>query len=275
MPELRTRQLASSTTSASLATQATGLVPAPNRRRLGPERRGRQPVDDARPQGRPRSPAASSAPRCGPPPRPRTAGASARSFAAGRRHLWRPRAGLDARTRGRDHSPGVWYRRPSRPWRPLAQRGALESAKAGTTGAAARRSGPCALAPADLACPQKGAEAGQQTRRCIDASGFAPLPSVVRTDAPVGQTPILREWWTRDHRSAIAAISPAGTRYFHSQDRALDAADVRACLAYLRREVPGWISIIGDGAPIQRRQVIQACLAQGAAQRIHGERLPA
>ncbi len=33
---------------------------------------------------------------------------------------------------------------------------------------------------------------------------------------PVGQTPILVEWWTRDHRSAISTISPEGKVYFHS-----------------------------------------------------------
>jgi transposase len=109
----------------------------------------------------------------------------------------------------------------------------------------------------------------------IDESGFYPLPSVVRTYAPVGQTPILREWWTRDHLSAIAAISPEGKLYFHSQDRAIDSADVVAFLEHLLREVPGRIIIIWDGAPIHRSRVIQEFLAHGAAQRIHVERLPA
>jgi transposase len=91
----------------------------------------------------------------------------------------------------------------------------------------------------------------------------------------VGQTPILREWWTRDHLSAIAAISPEGKLYFHSQDRAIDSADVIAFLEHLLREVPGRIIIIWDGAPIHRSHVIQEFLAHGAAQRIHVERLPA
>jgi hypothetical protein len=91
----------------------------------------------------------------------------------------------------------------------------------------------------------------------------------------VGQTPILREWWTRDHLSAIAAISPEGKLYFHSQDHAIDSADVIAFLEHLLREVPGRIIIIWDGAPIHRSYVIQEFLAHGAAQRIHVERLPA
>jgi transposase len=109
----------------------------------------------------------------------------------------------------------------------------------------------------------------------IDESGLYPLPSVVRTYAPVGQTPIVREWWTRDQLSAIAALSPAGTLDFHSQDHAIDSADVIALLEPLLREVPGRIIIIWDGAPMHRRHVSQALLAHGAAQRIHVERLPA
>ena len=60
----------------------------------------------------------------------------------------------------------------------------------------------------------------------VDEAGFYLLPAVVRTYAPVGQTPILREWWTRDHLSAIAAISPEGKLYFRSQDHAIDSAGV-------------------------------------------------
>jgi transposase len=96
----------------------------------------------------------------------------------------------------------------------------------------------------------------------------------VRTYAPVGQTPILREWWTRDPLSAISAISPAGKLYFHSQDHALDSADVVAFLEHLLREVCGRMVIIWDGAPIHRSHLIKEFLAHGAAQRLHLERLP-
>jgi transposase len=97
----------------------------------------------------------------------------------------------------------------------------------------------------------------------------------VRTYAPVGQTPILREWWTREHLSAISAISPEGKLYFHGQDRALDSGDVVAFLGHLLREVSGRRVIIWDGAPIHRSHVTQEFLANGAAQRMHLERLPA
>jgi len=97
----------------------------------------------------------------------------------------------------------------------------------------------------------------------------------VRTDAPRGQTPILREWYTRDHLSASSAISPEGKRSFQSQDGALDSSDVVAFLEHLRREVPGRLVIIWDGAPIHRSHRIKAFLVNGAAQRLHVERLPA
>ena len=101
------------------------------------------------------------------------------------------------------------------------------------------------------------------------------MPSVVHTYAPVGQTPILRQWWTRDHLSAISAISPEGQLYFHSQDHSLNSDDVVACLEHLLREVLGRMVIIWDGAPMHRSHLIKEFLAHGAAQRIHLERLPA
>jgi transposase len=151
----------------------------------------------------------------------------------------------------------------------------LESAKASAPGPPTGRSGHYPLARGDLASPQKGAHAQGQSLFFIDESGFYPLPSVARTYAPVGQTPILEEWWTRDHLSAISAISPEGKLYFHCQDRAFNSADVVAFLEHLLREVHGRLLILWDGAPIHRSHLIKAFLANGAAHRIHLERLPA
>jgi transposase len=131
------------------------------------------------------------------------------------------------------------------------------------------------LAPRHLGGDQKGAEAREQTILFIDESGFYPLPSVVRTYAPLGQTPIVRAWCTRDPLAAIGAISPEGKLYFHRQDHPLNSDDVVGFLEHLRREVPGRMVIIWDGAPIHRSHVIKEFLANGAAQRLHLERLPA
>ena len=91
----------------------------------------------------------------------------------------------------------------------------------------------------------------------------------------MGHTPIVQEWCTRDHLSAISAISPEGKLYFRSQDCALNSDDVVAFLEHLLREVPGRMVIIWNGSPMHRRHAIKAFLANGAASRIHLERLPA
>ena len=40
-----------------------------------------------------------------------------------------------------------------------------------------------------------------------DQSGFYLLPAVVRTYAPIGQTPVLHEQLSRDHLSVMSAIT--------------------------------------------------------------------
>ena len=126
-----------------------------------------------------------------------------------------------------------------------------------------------------MARHQKGAEAQQQTILFLDESGLYPLHSHTRTYAPVGQTPILREWCTRDHLSAISAISPEGKLYFQRQNCAMNSSDVVAFLEHLRREVSGRMVLIWDGAPIHRSHTIREFLTNGASHRLHLERLPA
>jgi transposase len=197
------------------------------------------------------------------------------SVAAWSRRLWLPRRALDPHADRRHHPLGIWRLLPPAPCGSHTRRAALEPAKARAAGSAAQRSGHCAVARRDLAGHQKGAQVQQQTLLFIDESGFYPLPSVVRTYAPVGQTPVVQEWWTRDHLSAISAISPEGKLYFHSQDHPINSDDVVRFLEHLLREVPGRMVLIWDGAPIHRSQVIRDFLANSPAQRLHLERLPA
>ena len=91
----------------------------------------------------------------------------------------------------------------------------------------------------------------------------------------MGHTPVVREWYTREHLSAISALSPAGKRSCHSQDRALNSDDVVAFLEHLLREVSGRLVVIWDRAPMHRSHTVQAFLTNGASQRLHLERLPA
>ena len=86
---------------------------------------------------------------------------------------------------------------------------------------------------------------------------------------------MLRCKLTRDHYSAISAISPAGELYLTMQEQAFDSAAVVAFLKQLLEEITGKLLIIWDGSPIHRSKTIKAFLADGAAERIWLERLPA
>ena len=54
-----------------------------------------------------------------------------------------------------------------------------------------------------MAFPQKRALKEDRTIVFCDQSGFYLLPMVVRTYAPVGKTPILKENLSRDHLSEL------------------------------------------------------------------------
>ena len=97
----------------------------------------------------------------------------------------------------------------------------------------------------------------------------------VRTYAPVGQTPVLRVKLTRDHLSAISAITPDGRLVMQVQDRAYRAEDVVRFLRLLLRKLKGKLLVIWDGSPIHRAQAIKAFLAKGATKRLYLAQLPA
>ena len=108
----------------------------------------------------------------------------------------------------------------------------------------------------------------------IDQSGFYLLPMAVRTYAPRGQTPVLRVKLTRDHLSAISAITPDGRLFMQMQDHAYRSEDVVRFLRLLLRKITGKLLVIWDGAPIHRGREIKAFLTRGAAKRLHLEQLP-
>ena len=108
----------------------------------------------------------------------------------------------------------------------------------------------------------------------VDESGFYLLPMVVRTYAPIGQTPILEHLLSYDHLSVISAITPDGKLYTMVQERSFKGPDVVRFLKHLMRQVSGKLLIIWDGATIHRSRVVKAFLADGAAERIYLERLP-
>jgi transposase len=108
----------------------------------------------------------------------------------------------------------------------------------------------------------------------VDQSGFYLLPTVVRTYAPIGQTPILNEQLSRDHLSAMSAITPEGKLLMMEQERAFKGPDVVRFLKHALRQIPGKLLVIWDGSPIHRSKVVKEFLKSGGASRLQLERLP-
>jgi transposase len=127
---------------------------------------------------------------------------------------------------------------------------------------------------AALASAQKKADDEAQVIVWVDQSGSYLLPHHVRTWARHGQTPILRVRLTRDHRSAIAALTADHRLVMQTQTESYHRTDVVRFLRLLLRKIAGKLLIIWDGAPIHRGQPIKDFLAQGAGRRIHLEHLP-
>jgi transposase len=125
-----------------------------------------------------------------------------------------------------------------------------------------------------MALPQKKALKEGRTIVFCDRSGFYLLPMVVRTYAPVGQTPILHEHLTRDHLSAMSGITLEGRLYMIEQDRAFKGEDVVRFLKHLMRHIPGKLLVVWDGSPIHRSRAVKGFLAAGAASRVRLEQLP-
>jgi hypothetical protein len=125
-----------------------------------------------------------------------------------------------------------------------------------------------------LAGPQKGAVEEGRTIVFVDESGFYLLPAVVRTYAPVGKTPVLYEQLSREHLSAISAITQEGKLYMMEQDRAFKGPDVVRFLKHLLRRIAGKLLVVWDGSPIHRAKAVKEFLKGGAASRLKLERLP-
>jgi transposase len=108
----------------------------------------------------------------------------------------------------------------------------------------------------------------------VDQSGFYLLPTVVRTYAPVGQTPILHEHLSRDHLSVISAITMEGKLLMMEQERSFKSQDVVCFLRHLLGQIPGKLLVIWDGSPIHRGRAVKDFLASGASSRLKLEQLP-
>jgi transposase len=97
---------------------------------------------------------------------------------------------------------------------------------------------------------------------------------VVRTYAPVGQTPVLHEQLSREHLSAMSGITLEGKLLMMEQEGAFKGTDVVRFLKHALRQTPGKLLVIWDGSPIHRSKVVKEFLKSGAASRLKLERLP-
>jgi transposase len=108
----------------------------------------------------------------------------------------------------------------------------------------------------------------------VDQSGFYLLPMVVRTYAPIGQTPVLHEELSRDHLSAISGITLEGKLLMMEQERSFKGPDVVRFLRHALRRISGKLLVIWDGSPIHRSRAVKNFLSDGAAARLQLEQLP-
>jgi hypothetical protein len=110
----------------------------------------------------------------------------------------------------------------------------------------------------------------------IDESGLFLNPTVRRSQAPQGQTPVLESFaGHRDKVSVLAAlsVSPQSRRvglYFATEtDRYITNEEVADFLRHLR----GRVVVLWDGGPKHKGEPIRAVLRR--YRRLHGERRPA
>ena len=121
---------------------------------------------------------------------------------------------------------------------------------------------------------QKGAELGRYKLLFVDESAFYLLPGVVKTWSPKGQTPVIQSKLTRHHLSVISAVTPEGELFLQMQEESFDSEAVIGFLDALQTQIEGNFVIVWDGATIHRSIKLKEYLANGAAKRIHLERLP-
>src|SRR6266566_1595141 len=124
--------------------------------------------------------------------------------------------------------------------------------------------------------PQLMAQAKRERRTLVfvDESGFYLLPGSVKTYAPKGQTPVLREWLTRDHLSVMGGLTAQGQVYVLVREAALSGLQTIEFLVHLQRHAGERLLVIWDGSPIHRWGEVADFLGSNAGRGIVVEQLP-
>jgi transposase len=112
----------------------------------------------------------------------------------------------------------------------------------------------------------------------VDEAGFLLVPSVRKTWAPRGQTPVLRHWARRDKLSVISGVSlsPRQRRlglYYQWHRKNIQQAEASAFLRHLLRHLRGHIIVLWDNGRPHGGEPIRGLCRRFP--RLHLERFPA
>ena len=112
----------------------------------------------------------------------------------------------------------------------------------------------------------------------VDESGFMLTPTVVRTWAPRGQTPIFRHSQRHDRISVISGISVSPTRrrvglYYRWHHHNIREIEAVAFLRHLLRHLRGHVVLVWDNLGVHKGKLVKKLCRR--VPRLHLEYLPA
>jgi transposase len=112
----------------------------------------------------------------------------------------------------------------------------------------------------------------------VDESGFLLIPTVRRSWAPRGETPICRHSYRHDRISAISGISVSPVRhrldlFYELHLGNIRQAEVCVFLRHMLRHLRGHVIVVWDGGSIHRGELIRTFCRK--VRRLHLERFPA
>ena len=100
-------------------------------------------------------------------------------------------------------------------------------------------------------------------------------PSVSRTFAPIGETPILTTPLSKERVSVIGALSMDGRLFTHMYTGTLNGEGALDYIKSLLLKVKGHITLVWDNAPIHKTKVLKAFLLTEEGKRLTIKNLPA
>ena len=110
-----------------------------------------------------------------------------------------------------------------------------------------------------------------------DESGFQLIPTLLKTWAPRGHTPVLRHRYRRDRISVISGLSISPVRhrvglYYRFHRTNIDGLRVNDFLRHLLKHLRGHVFVIWDNASIHRGQPVRDLCRRSS--RLHLVALP-